>query len=158
MTPDPLTGVTDSWSSAPKIHRVLALSWIVVPPLFLSALIHMADPDVDGWSGLVSSSVIWSVSLGGAFVAACVACCILVFVSFGRWVFLIIAGLLSVACGLTLAIVGSGATTTAGVLWAFVGSTTVVLLVVFVAALPALLLKWSQVRSRRAGGNPGGIV
>ena len=54
-----MSGPMDWWPSTRKISWGLAMLWIVFPPLLLSALVHMADPDIDGWGGLVSSTVIW---------------------------------------------------------------------------------------------------
>ncbi len=140
--------------STRKILWALALLWLALPPLVLSAVVHMADPDVDGWRGLVSPTVIWSVVLGGVVVAGCVVCCVVIFESVGRWGFLTAAGLLAVAAGVALAVLGSGATTTAGRIWTFVGSAAVVFFLVLLVALPVLALTSSGVPFPLGDGSP----
>lgn len=129
-------------------RRLIAQLWLVLPPVFLSAVVHMADPDVDGWQGLASYSVLWSVLFFGFLAAAFVIFCLVALVNSGRPAFLIAACLGSAFSGLLLAAFGSGATTKPGVVWTFVASSGLVFLVILTAVVPAVALGWPHSRAR----------
>ena len=124
------------------IKRIAGLLWVFIPPLVLSALIHMADPDIDGWKGLASYSVLLMVFLLGVLVAVCVLFCLAVHLKAGRMAFFGASSLFAVISGGILAYFGSGATTILGLLWTFVGSSWLVFAVVILAVIPAVALGW----------------
>jgi hypothetical protein len=131
------------------VRRLLAVMWVAVPPILLSALVHMSDPDIGGWRALTSYSVLWSVSFFGVLAAACSGFCTVVLVESGRVSFGIAAGLFSSLTGGFLAAFGSGATSIPGLIWSFAASTVLVFLVVLAAAVPAVALGWPQALTRR---------
>jgi len=126
------------------IRPTLALIWLFLPPLLLSAVIHMADPDIDGWQGLASSSALWSVALVAVLFCPLFLLCLGARLTVGRSGFLVVAGLTSVCLGLVLTILGSGATTIAGRSATFAACTGVVLAVVLTAVVPAAAIGWPR--------------
>ena len=135
----------------PKILKIAGPAWLIIPPILLSAIVHMADPDIDGWQGLAPSSVLVSVFLFGLLIAGCVLCCLVVLVGFGRLAFLLVSGVFAAVAGFLLAVFGSGATTPMGVMWTFVGSSGLVFVVVLLAVVPAAVLGWPLSRRSKLG-------
>lgn len=133
------------------LRKTVALIWLALPPFLLSALIHMADPDINGWRGLWSGSVLWSVSLIGVLFCSFVCICFSTLLEWGRSVFFAATALVSAGCGVVLSIVGSGATSAVGRIRPLAGSTTLVFLTVLVAVIPAAVLGWPRAFARRHG-------
>jgi hypothetical protein len=109
----------------------------------------MSDPDIGGWQGLASYSVLWSVLFFGILAAAGAGFCVVVLVESGWLSFGIAAALFSSISGFILVAFGSGATTTPGLIWSFCGSTVLVFLVVLTATVPAVALGWPRALTRR---------
>jgi hypothetical protein len=126
------------------IRKTVALIWLTLPPLLLSALVHMADPDIDGWHGLASTSALWSVALFGVLGCALFALCLSALSTAGRSAFLIATALLSFCLGLVLTVFGSGAATIAGRVGTFAGCTGVVFAAIVTAVVPAAALGWPR--------------
>lgn len=119
---------------------VLSTLWLFVPCLTLSALLHMADPDVGSLRALASAEMLgsvfaWSLPFvfGGAVSLAVLS-------DLGLRGFFKSALTASGALGLLIAVLGTGAVTPLGVLWSVVGSSLVVLAFLVTAALPRLLI------------------
>jgi hypothetical protein len=136
----------------PLIRRALAVIWLALPPFVLSALVHLVDPDVNGWKELGSSSVAWSVAALGVLVLICFALSLEVLLRWGRWAFLAVSGIVSMASGLVVTAAGSGAATTGGLWLSFAACTAIVFLAIVAAVIPAAVLGWPRARSRRRDG------
>jgi hypothetical protein len=134
------------------LHRIIALLWIAVPPVILSALIHMADPDIGGWRGLASFSVLWSVMFFGILAVAFTGYCLVILLEHGRVAFVIGTGLFAAMSGFVLVALGSGATTALGLIWSFTGIAALVFCAVVSAVIPAVVLGWPQASTRQAFG------
>ena len=126
------------------LRRTAAVAWLSVPPLVLSALIHMADPDVAGWQGLASHSSLWSVALFGVLAFPFFCLCLCALLEFGWPAFMITASGLSICSGVVITFLGSGATSTVGHLQTLLACTVVVLGTVLVAVIPAAALGWPR--------------
>ena len=125
-----------------QVRKVAALIWLVLPPILLSAIFHMADPDINGWQGLASYSALWSVALFGALVCPFVCLCLGVLLDYGWSAFLAVTGVFSSCFGLTLTIVGTGASTVAGHMRSLAGCTGIAGLIVLLAVIPAVAMGW----------------
>lgn len=125
------------------VLRVLAVGWVPIPPVMLTALIHMADPDIGGWDGLANGSALFSVLLFGGLATGYCCFCLVAIVDSGWLTFLAAAAWFSAFCGCLLAAFGSGATTLLGHLWCFVASSGLVLGVVVLSVVPAAFVGWS---------------
>ena len=130
------------------LRNAIVHIWVLIPPLILSALVHMADPDIDGWGGLATISVIISVLMLGVFAAAFVVVVLATFVKLG-WVYGLASSIvISVCLGSILVAFGTGATTAAGLLWSFIGSSGFIFVCIVLAATPTVVLNWSGVAPR----------
>ncbi len=134
------------------LRRIVALLWIMVPPVFLSALIHLSDPDIGGWRALTSYSVVWSVLFFGILAAAFAAYCLVILLEQGCVAFVIASGLFAAISGFVLAALGSGAATALGLIWSFIGSAALVFMIVVSAVVPSVVLGWPQALTRKEIG------
>jgi hypothetical protein len=123
-----------------NLKKIAGLLWLSIPPMVLSALIHMADPDIAGWQGLASKPALFSVFLLAVLGVGCVLVCLAVLVEYGWSAFAIASGVFATVSGLLLASFGSGATTFLGVAWTFLSSSLLVLVFVLIAVTPAAAL------------------
>ncbi len=123
------------------LRNAIVHIWILIPPMILSALVHMADPDIDGWSGLATISVSISVLILGVFAAAFVVFVLATFGKFG-WVYGLASSIaISVCLGSILVAFGTGATTAVGVLWSFIGSSGSIFVCLALAATPSIVFE-----------------
>ncbi len=132
------------------MKKILALVWLVIPPLLFSALIHAVDPDVGGISGLASPTTLSSVLFFGLPLVTITIICFALAIRF-RWVVWVsVSAAFSavVALGLVLLLVpdprGFG-----GIARPLVGGTVLGWLFLAIAILPARALGWPA-RSRRS--------
>jgi hypothetical protein len=126
------------------VRKLVALLWILVPPIVFSALIHTSDADVDGWSGLDSYSVLFSVLFFGLVAASVFYCCLATLLRTGWPLFLVLSCLFSILIGGLLAVFGSGSTTVLGRTWTFIASTGLTFVTVALAVLPSALFGWRK--------------
>ena len=133
-------------------RRVLAVVWLVVPPLALSVLLHLSDPEVDRLSDLLSYPVLWTVLLFGVLAMACVALCLVAFLESGRPGLALATALVAVPAGVLVFRAGSGATSWIGAVWSVVGTIGLVAVVILFAVLPAAMLGWPRSREDADGG------
>lgn len=89
----------------------------MVPPVLLSALIHMADPDIGGWYGRSSASALLSVAVFAILACPAFVLCFGVLLKWGWPAFLVAGGFISFCAGLALTVFGSGAPTFVGRAW-----------------------------------------
>lgn len=138
----------------PSFPRMIAaLTWLVLPPLSLSALVHLADPDIPGWPGLTSGSALLSVAIFGALTFPFLFLCLRALVESGWSAFFKTTIAVSMCFGLILTAFGSGAITITGQAQTLVGCTCVVLATFFLAVIPAVALGWPQALARQNTGN-----
>ena len=135
------------------LRKIAALTWLVLPPLLLSALVHLADPDIPGWTGLTSASALLSVAIIGALTFPFLFLCLRVLLESGWSAFLKTATVVSTCFGLILTAFGSGAITIIGQARTLVGCTCVVLATFLLAVIPAVALGWPRALARRHSGN-----
>jgi hypothetical protein len=125
-------------------RRVLALLWLPVPPLLLSALVHSIDPDVGGVAGLTSRSAVVSVLFYAAPVVG--ACGMVLALAVARgWraaVTAAVAASLMVAQALVVAQRREGNWLDEA--WSLIGGTAVVLVFVALTVVPAKGLGWPR--------------
>jgi hypothetical protein len=133
--------------------RAAAVTWVLIPPLVLSALIHSVDPDVGGLAGFTSPFVLLSVLICASPFAAVALVCLGLAIR-GRWRALVcVSGILSAI--LAMAIVRLQSPHSPGLaesVPALVGGTVVVWLLEVIAVLPAWALGWSTSKGRRRRG------
>jgi len=134
---------------ATLLRKTAALMWLALPPFVLSALVHMADPDIAGWRGLAAYPMMWSVALFGVLALPVFCLCLCALVEFGWTAFLIGAFALAVGFGAVLTVFGSGASTMVGHAQTLVGCIGVVLVAIFLAVIPAAAFGWPRGLSGR---------
>jgi hypothetical protein len=129
-----------------SVHRKnLAIIWLLIPPLLLSALIHSVDPDIGGVAGLalpahLLSVIVWSLPLLG-FVLACLATA----VRRGWGGFMLLSLVLATAVAVRFVSLQTPQPAgLAGYLLPLGGLTLITWLFLAAAVIPALALGWPQ--------------
>lgn len=132
------------------MRKPIAVLWLAVPPLLLSALVHSIDPDVGGIRGLASRPVLISVMILGAPLIALAGADLRLALLFGWRCALGFSFLPATLAAVTLALLqtphpegifGYARTVggVAGVVWLFLAA----------AVIPAMFLGWPQKRQER---------
>jgi hypothetical protein len=112
----------------------------LIPPFTLSALIHTTDPDVGGLQGLASATILISVLVFSLPLMVFAILCLLIWNHAGHIWAILTMFLFAGFAALFITTAGSGATTSLGLAWTFVGSTLLVSIVLGLAFLPAAIL------------------
>ncbi|MFH1176909.1 MAG: hypothetical protein V1750_05840 [Acidobacteriota bacterium] len=129
------------------MRRLVAVIWLLVPPLLLSALIHAADRDVGGLRGLTSLAVVASVAIWSLPVVACASLCLASLLRGSTVWFAVTLGLLAAALGGVITAMGSTAATAAGRTGSFLGASAIALLTLAVSAVgTAAILRSGRTR------------
>jgi len=102
----------------------------------------MADPDIDGWSGLGPFPVLWSVAFFGVLITAVAVLCLAALVEDHLGASLSIASVAAVTCGVILMVFGSGASGWMGRVWTLFASAVLVFLTLALAVIPAVAVGW----------------
>ncbi len=132
-----------------RVLKLLAIAWVVVPPLIFSALVHATDSSVGGLKGLSEPAVLWSVLVYGAPLAGFAICTLWMTVNGNWWMTLGVLCAGSALLGLVLVVLGSTASTLPQLLRSLAGSSFVVFAFFVVALLPSVGLWPDQVRIAR---------
>jgi hypothetical protein len=119
------------------MRRVIAVIWLLVFPLLLSALIHAADRDVGGLRGLTSPMVAVSVVIWSLPIVACASIVLATLLRGSRAWFAVTLGLLAAALGAVITALGSTATTAAGRIGSLLGASTIALVTLAASAVGA---------------------
>ncbi len=123
---------------------VLSVFWMFLVAWIFNGLLHATDIDVNGIEGLVSGSVLVSVTIYSFAMMLPLLGCLFIWRRAGyrgllRWA-LGFAGVTS----LVVTAAGSTATNLGGLAWSFLGVTLLILAIIVVAVLPAILSWRSQ--------------
>jgi hypothetical protein len=131
------------------MRKVIALVWVAIPPLLLSALIHSADSDVGGIRGLASPSTLLSVVALGSLVVAFAFVCLGLAIRFRWFSWVSVSVLVSAVVALILTFAQSPRPAgLAAIARPLLGGTLLVWLFLVVAVLPACALGWPRGGSR----------
>ena len=133
------------------LRHAVAMSWLTLPPVLLAGLIHLTDPDIEGWRGLASPSALWSVGILSALICPLIYLCHRALVDSGWSAFVVATALVALCCSALLTVFGSGAQTAVGHLRTFTGCSAVIVFTVVLAVIPAAAVGWPGTLAGRRG-------
>lgn len=126
------------------VRRVLALLWLVVPPLLLSALVHTTDPDIGGVGRLTSRSAVFSVIFYGVPVVGLCLAVLAAALRRGRGAGALAGAAAALLVALVLVVAQRREGTWLDDAWSLFGGTVIVFAFLALAVAPATVLGWPR--------------